>query len=329
MKRVLLIHTGGTIGMVRDNTSGTLKPDFFYESMMRFIPELSGVAELQVEIPFILDSAEMNPSHWSQLAGIIRSRIDQIDGVVITHGTDTLAYTASALSYMLMNITIPVILTGAQKPLGELRTDARNNLINAIELATRPIQEVAIFFNDRLMRGNRTIKSHINHFDAFSSPNYPLLAEVGIDISLYPVNLLKPQGMFHVFDQLDASIAVLKLYPGINSDYFQPLPGTRGIIIIAYGAGTLPLSTDTLQSKIRAWLDQGILVCLMSETRAGGTEPELYESGRKLLEMGVLSTGDMTFEAGITKLMFLFGQYHDHSIIRRNFMLSLAGERSY
>lgn len=315
--------------MVRDSSSGALKPDLFYESMLKFIPELSGVAEIQVEIPFILDSAEIIPRHWSILAEIIRNRIDQIDGVVITHGTDTMAYTASALSYMLMNIPVPVILTGAQKPLGELRTDARNNLINAIELATRPIQEVGIFFNDRLMRGNRTIKSHINHFDAFSSPNYPLLAEIGIDITLFPNNMLKPQGMFHVFEHQDSSIAVLKLFPGINSDYFQPDPATRCVIVIAYGAGTLPLTTDNIVKKIQHWLDQGIIVVLMSETRAGGTEPELYESGQQLLQMGVLSTGDMTFEAGITKMMFLLGHYQDHSIIRRNFALSLAGERSF
>lgn len=326
-KKILLIHTGGTIGMTKDQKSGVLKPDMFYESLLKVIPELYDIADIDVEIPFIMDSSQLNLPHWKQIAGIIKKRIDGIDGVVITHGTDTLAYTASALSYMLMNVPIPVILTGAQKPLSEVRSDARSNFINAVELATsEDIKETAIFFDDKLMRGNRTVKTHINHFDAFASPNYPLLAKVGIDLDIYKQNLLSPGGLFHVFDNMDNAIAVYKTFPGCTNRHFQPPPDIRAILLIGYGAGTLSLETGELLKRIETWIEQGKLVVLMSETRAGKLAPNLYQSGSELLKRGVLHTGDMTFEATITKLMFLLGQYTEPGIIKKNFTKSLAGE---
>ena len=325
-KKILLIHSGGTIGMSRDSRSGVLRPDRFYASLLKVIPELSTIAELQVEIPFVFDSAELNFHHWQKLAAIIKDHLPAIDGVVITHGTDTLAYTASALSYMLHNITIPVILTGAQRPLGELRSDARNNLINAVELATADIPEVCIFFDYKLMRGNRTSKSHINFFDAFVSPNYPLLAEVGVTIEIYRANLLRRAGSFRLRERFDNSLAVLKLFPGCDSDYFQPGPAVRAVLVIAFGAGTIPLRSGNLPARIEKWLEQGKLVVLLSEARGGRIEPQLYESGSRLLEMGAISAGDMTFEAAATKLMFLLGQYEQPALIRSHFQKSLAGE---
>jgi len=325
-KKILLIHTGGTIGMTRDSRSGVLRPDLFYASLLQVIPELSTIADIEVEIPFVFDSAELNFQHWQKLAAIIKSRLPEIDGVVITHGTDTLAYTASALSYMLHNITIPIILTGAQKPLVELRSDARNNLINAVELATAEIPEVCIFFDYKLMRGNRTSKSHINFFDAFASPNYPLLAEVGINIEIYRANILRPGGHFHVFDQFSSSLAVLKLFPGCAGDYFQPGGDIRAVLIIAFGAGTIPLQSGNLAARIEKWQREGKLVVLASEAGGGRIEPQLYESGSRLLEMGVIPAGDMTFEAAAVKLMFLLGQYDQPAIIESNFQKSLAGE---
>ncbi len=323
---VLLIHTGGTIGMIRDHESGVLKPDLFYESLTRVVPELSDIADIQVEIPFAMDSSEFNASHWRQLGQLIKGKIDGIDGVVITHGTDTLAYTASALSYMLMNVPVPVILTGAQKPLSELRTDARTNFINSIELATRNIHEVCIFFDDKLMRGNRTIKSSIDHFDAFSSPNYPLLARVGIDVEIYRSNILQTSGLFHIFDSFDNSIAIYKSFPGCRDDYFQPPENIRAIVIISYGAGNIALQESQLLGRVEQWLAANKIVVIMSETKSGRMNPALYEAGNKLLKMGALHSGDMTFEASITKLMFLLGQYQDYAIIRKNFCTSLAGE---
>ncbi len=323
---VLLIHTGGTIGMIRDQKSGILKPDLFYESLTSVVPELSDIADIQVEIPFVIDSSEINASHWKQLGHLIKDRIDSIDGVVVTHGTDTLAYTASALSYMLMNVPVPVIMTGAQKPLSELRTDARANFINSIELATRDIHEVCIFFDDKLMRGNRTIKSSIDHFDAFTSPNYPLLARVGIDVDIYRSNILRSSGLFHIFDSFDNSIAVFKSFPGCRDDYFQPPDDIRAIVIFSYGAGNIALNDSNLLRRVEEWLGNGKLVVIMSETKSGRMNPKLYEAGDKLLTLGALHSGDMTFEASITKLMFLLGQYKDAAIIRKNFCTSLAGE---
>jgi L-asparaginase len=325
-KKILLIHSGGTIGMTRDSRSGVLRPDLFYASLLQVIPELSAVAEIEVEIPFVLDSAELNFPHWQKLAAIINARLGAIDGVVITHGTDTLAYTASALSYMLHNIPIPVILTGAQKPLSELRSDARNNLISAVELASSEIPEVCIFFDYKLMRGNRTSKNHINSFDALVSPNYPLLAEVGINIEIFRANILKPGGHFHVFDKFSSSLAVLKLFPGCDSDFFQPGNDIRAVLIIAFGAGTIPLQSGNLPARIEKWLRQGKLVVLASEAGGGRIEPQLYESGSRLLAMGVIPAGDMTFEAAATKLMFLLGQYDRPASIQSNFQKSLAGE---
>lgn len=328
MKKILLIHTGGTIGMTRDSRSGVLRPDRFYAGLLKVIPELSGIADIEVEIPFVFDSAELNFHHWQKLAAIIQARIGAIDGVVITHGTDTLAYTASALSYMLHNVPVPVILTGAQRPLGELRSDARNNLVNAVELACHDIPEVCIFFDYKLLRGNRTSKNHINFFDAFVSPNYPLLAEVGINIEVYRGNILKPGGHFHVFTQFSSALAVLKLFPGCSADYFQPGPGVRAVMIVAYGAGTIPLQTGDLSARVEKWLNEGKLVVLDSEAHGGRIEPQLYESGSRLLEMGVISAGDMTFEAAATKLMFLLGQYDRPERIKDSFQRSLAGELS-
>jgi L-asparaginase len=325
-KKILLIHTGGTIGMTRDRCSGVLRPDMFYAGLLKVIPEISAIAEMDVEIPFVLDSAELNFQHWQRLATIIKDRVGQVDGVVVTHGTDTLAYTASALSYMLPDIPIPVILTGAQRPLEELRSDARNNLINAVELATTGIPEVAIFFDYKLMRGNRTSKSHVNSFDAFVSPNYPLLAEVGINIEIHRANLLKPGGHFAVRDRFADSLAVFKFFPGCNSDYFQPGPAIRAVLLIAFGAGTVPLQSGDLPARVGQWLEAGKVVVLTSEARGGAIEPRRYESGNRLLEMGVLSAADMTFEAAVTKLMFLLGQHDRPEQVAAHFQESLAGE---
>ncbi len=327
-KKVLLIHTGGTIGMSRDIESGVLKPEIFHESLHNFIPQLNEIADIDVEIPFLIDSSEMKPEYLKKIVSIIRKCSDCYSGIVISHGTDTMAYTASALSYMLMNLPFPVILTGAQKPLSEIRSDARSNLINAIELATKGINEVSVMFNNKLMRGNRTTKDHINHFDAFSSPNYPLLAKTGINIEIYKKNILKQDGLFHIFENLDNSIAVLKIFPGINPDYFNPGPQFRAVVIIAYGAGTFPLSNSKFLNKALSWIDSQKTVILMSEVKRGVLAPLLYESGKKLLDAGALNSGDMTFEAAVTKLMFLLGQYNDPSKIKLNFKKPIAGEIS-
>jgi len=327
-KKVLLIHTGGTIGMARDQNSGTLRTDILYDSITRFIPELSEIADIDVEIPYLIDSSELTADHLRKIIRVIKKNVDQYSGFVISHGTDTLSYTASALSYMLMNLNFPVILTGAQKPLSEIRSDARSNLINAIELSTMNIKEVAILFDDKLMRGNRTIKSHVNHFDAFSSPNYPLLAKTGINIEVYRKNILKIDGLFHIFEGFDNSVAVMKIFPGFSHQCFEPGESIRAVIMIGYGAGTVPMENSGISEKVKKWIGEDKLVVLMSETKAGELDPSIYESGRRLLELGAVDSGDMTFEAAVTKVMFLLGQYRDMAIIKKNFRNSLAGEIS-
>jgi len=327
-KKVMLIHTGGTIGMSRDNDSGTFRTDKLYDSIIGFIPELSKIADIDIEIPYVIDSAELTYDHLRKIVSIIRKNVDQYSGFVISHGTDTLAYTASALSYMLMNLAFPVILTGAQKPLSVIRSDARSNLINAIELSTMGVNEVSILFDDKLMRGNRTIKSHASHFDAFSSPNYPLLAEAGINIEIYKKNILNNRGLFHIFDKLDNSVAVMKIFPGFSSEFFEPSDDIRAVILIGYGAGTVPMGNSGILEKVKKWVDDGKLVVFTSETKAGSLHPNLYESGKKLLDLGAVDSGDMTFEATITKVIFLLGQYVDMAIIKKNFKKSLAGEIS-
>lgn len=315
--------------MVRDHASGVLKPDRLYDSLTRFIPELSDLADLHIEIPFLHDSSDLRAEHWQALAELIRSHRNRVEGVVITHGTDTLAYTASALSFMLVNLPFPVILTGAQKPLSELRSDARGNFINAVELALSEVRETAILFDHRLMRGNRTIKSHINHFDAFSSPNYPLLARVGMDIEIYHRNLLnRPGGLFHVLTAMENSIAVYRLFPGCRTATFAPDDETRAVVLITFGAGNVASLDSDLFERVDRWSREGRLVVILSETGAGRLEPGLYESGARLMDAGAVHGGDMTFAASITKLMFLLGQYPDTDSVRRGFLASLAGERS-
>ena len=327
-RKLLLIHTGGTIGMVRDQSSGILKPDHLLDGLSRFVPELNDLAEIKVEIPFLRDSSELTAEHWKQLAELIRDHRNEVEGVVISHGTDTLAYSASALSFMLTHLPFPVILTGAQKPLCELRSDARANLINAVELALSRIREVGILFDHKLMRGNRTVKSHINHFDAFSSPNYPLLARIGIDIEIYKQNLLRSRGLFHVLTKMDNAVTVYRLFPGCHSSAFSPPDDVRAVVLVAFGAGNVPLISGDLADRVANWTREGRIVVILSETRAGRLDPGLYESGARLLENGAIHGGDMTFEAGITKLMFLLGQYSDPESIRNGFNTSLAGERS-
>ncbi len=325
-KKILLLHTGGTIGMTRDRQSGVLKPDLFYQGLLEFIPELSSLAELEVRIPFVLDSSQITGEHWQSLARLAAAAVGQTDGVVITHGTDTLAYTASALSFMLSGLPLPVILTGAQKPLGELRSDARNNLVNAVDLAGCGIPELGLFFDYKLFRGNRASKSHNFGFDAFSSPNYPLLAEVGLESMIHHDHLLKCTEAFKLDERIDNRLAVLRLCPGTDPSYFQPRDDCRAVVLVGFGAGTVPLTGGMLKTRIKEWRERGTVVVLHSETGAGRVMPALYESGRSLLELGVLPSLDMTFEAVVTKLMCLLGRHSDPGLVEQEFLTPLAGE---
>jgi len=335
-KKVLLIYTGGTIGMAKDIVSGALVPINFDE-LSRAIPELK---LLPCEIHSIsfkepIDSSDMNPEHWLELARMIHSNYDLYDGFVVLHGSDTMAYTASALSFLLENVGKPVILTGSQLPVGILRTDARENLISSLELAVASdengapfITEVAVYFEYKLYRGNRTFKNSSENFEAFQSPNYPVLAEMGVEMKInFGALLPKPTAPFYLHQVLENNIAVIPLYPGFNENIILKTveAGTKGLILRTFGAGNGP-SNSGFTAALRSVIAAGVPVINVSQCRFGTVNQAKYAAGRHLQEVGVISGIDITLEAAITKLMFLLGQKLNAIQISQSFSKSLRGE---
>ncbi len=298
--------------------------------LQKEIPELFTIASIQVEKIFFEDSSDINFTHWITLSNYIYEHYDAFDGFVILHGTDTMAYTASALSFSLRNLSKPVILTGSQVPLSNIRSDARRNLVNSIELATHPIPEVTICFNDHLFRGNRCTKMNIGDFDAFSSPNFKHLAEIGLDIEFFhqwelPENPVINKPLF------DNALHLIKIFPGLNPDLLQclDLNKTRAIIFEAFGTGNFPLKGNySLLPFIKRCVDNGVYVIINSQAPFDSVDLTQYKSGREALKIGVLSAGDMTTEATVTKVMHLTacGLADDQFI--EQFNGNLTGERS-
>ncbi len=319
--RILIIYTGGTIGMIQDPGSGALVP-FTLEAMLRRLPAISelGIELASVPLKEVIDSSNMSPAVWQELAEIIACNYADYDGFVILHGSDTMAYTASALSFMLCGLAKPVILTGSQLPIGLVRSDARENIITSLMLAAmteqgRPvINEVCIYFEDRLFRGNRTHKFNAENFDAFRSVNYPPLADAGVHLKVHGEHLLPvPHRSFELMSALETDIAVLRLFPGIRmapyADMFRSA-GVKGLVLETYGAGNGPQEGDLL-AAIRQMVGSGMLVVNVSQCRGGMVQMEKYETGRHLLAAGVVSGRDMTVEAAITKMMHVLA-HRDH-----------------
>lgn len=335
---VLLIYTGGTIGMVENIETGTLEP-FDFDNLSKQIPEIQRLKFKVDHIVFnpVIDSSDITPEHWIKMIRIIETNYTKYDGFVILHGTDTMSYTASALSFMIENLSKPVILTGAQLPIGKLRTDARENLITALEIAadkdengTSKIQEVCVFFQNYLLRGNRTTKVNADNFNAFRSFNYPFLAKSGIAFRYDEQALLKRRDTNHVkfHYKLNTNVAVLKIFPGINKDIVSAIiniPGLKGLIIETYGTGNAPLFQwfiDLISDAIK----KGIVVVNISQCKIGFVDMSRYQTGISLKKAGVVSGYDSTVESALTKLMILLGHDFDSQQIRLKMSGAIAGE---
>ncbi|RMG68452.1 MAG: asparaginase [Calditrichaeota bacterium] len=329
---ILILHTGGTFGMMPVAPTDTLAPSDIQEVLQRFLPELEKIADLSVEVVFNLDSADLQIHHWQCLAEQIFHQLDRYDGFVIIHGTDAMVYTAAALSFMLQNLPKPVVLTGSQRPIAEIRSDARSNLINAVELATHPIPEVGIFFGTSLFRGNRTIKYSTVEFNAFVSPNYPVLASVGLDVKVSHSALLpQPAGPPRLCPAMSQAVQVVRYFPGMPA---EPLlrwvdHPVEAVVIEALGLGNVAVRENSLIPAVRALTEAGKVVAISSQCLHGGVDLSRYANGRALLEAGAVGVGDMTTETTIVKLMHLLGCHAgDPQRIRQQLVTPLAGEIS-
>lgn len=335
---ILLIYTGGTIGMVENPATGSLEP-FDFAHLNSHLPELQRFKFHVDHIVFdpVIDSSEITPEHWKKIVHTIEDNYKKYDGFVILHGTDTMAYTASALSFMMENLCKPVVLTGSQLPIGKLRTDAKENLITALEIAAdkdaigNPIvPEVCIFFQNDLLRGNRATKVNADNFNAFKSYNYPFLGKSGIQIRYDRKVINRPdfdkKTIFHY--RLDRRIASLKLFPGIDKRVVEAiltLRGLKGVILETYGSGNAPLSPWFLD-LIREAVKKGVIIVNITQCDIGMVDMQRYETGRELLRAGVVSGYDSTFEAALAKLMLLIGHRFEKEEIKIRMKVPLVGE---
>ena len=338
--KVLLIYTGGTIGMNRNPQTGALEP-FDFEHLIQNVPELR---QFDIEIDTcqfqpLIDSSDMSPMRWTELSHCIADHYDGYDGFVVLHGTDTMAYTASALSYMLANLTKPVIFTGSQLPIGQLRTDGKENLITSIEIAAAKddkgramVPEVGIYFGGHLLRGNRTTKQSAEEFNAFESFNYPHLVDAGVNITYHRERMLTPdwQQPMTPHYRLDNNVIIFSIFPGIREDLIRHIihtPNLKAVVMRTFGSGNAP-QCPWLLNALREGTRNGKVIVNISQCMQGAVEMSRYDCGYHLQEAGVISGRDATVESAVTKLMFLQARYDDPEQIRQLMQQSLRGEMS-
>ena len=338
---LLLIYTGGTIGMKEDPVEQTLKP-FDFSQILEEVPELGKFAHRIDSYTFtpLIDSSDVEPSLWVSIVELIERKYDDYDGFVILHGTDTMAYSASVLSFMFEGLTKPVIFTGSQLPIGSPRTDGKENLISSVEIAAAKdeeghaiVPEVCIFFDNMLMRGNRTTKMNSDNFRAFRSENYPLLADAGINIRYNTTSILKPEDwnrrpVFH--KTLDTRVSILKLHPGITPQVVEHIlcgKESRAVILETYGAGNAP-SKDWFLKLIEKATGMGKVIVNVTQCMAGSVNMDIYATGKSLKNKGVCNGYDSTSESALGKLFYLMGESDDNELIKSRVEEVLRGEIS-
>jgi L-asparaginase len=339
MTKILLIYTGGTIGMIKDYETGSLRP-FNFDKLLKNIPELNqldcDIKSYSFEHP--IDSSNINTTHWLKIASVIEDGYHIYDGFVILHGSDTMSYSASALSFLLENLSKPVIFTGSQLPIGDLRTDAKENLITSIQIASlqqnnKPVvQEVGLYFEYKLYRGNRTTKLSAEHFKAFSSLNYPTLIESGVHLKIFNENLFKRKNKKKLIThkKLDSNVAILKLFPGFNASLlnsFLNIPNLKALIIETYGAGNAP-TEDWLIENLKIAAKKEIHIINVTQCPGGSVIMGQYETSKHLENAQVISGKDITTEAAIAKLMYMLGAGVSAKLFKTVFETSLRGEMS-
>ncbi len=325
MKKILLLHTGGTLGMAPSGEPAALAPGRFLDHLLEQVPELSQLAELSVEVPFNQDSACLEPEHILTLAQRVRGAAQACDGFVIIHGTDTMAFTASVLGFLLADLGKPVVLTGSQRPLAFVRSDARSNVVNAVDLACRAIPEIGICFGNHWLRGVASDKLSVSQFEAFQSPNLAPLAEIGAEIRLHPeVGQFLRQVPVGLGAGLDLTIRTVTPHPGMA--WFPAPAGAKAVLIQAFGAGNLPMERPDLKAFLDDCGRRHLPVVVISQCPHGGVDLSAYEMGRKIEAMGAISGGLHTRWAALAKLGLVLGAGGGIDAAREAFALRWAGE---